>query len=306
MIGTTSSGLVPQVTSGPIEGASISTTRSKTGAKRGTTQRRVSPLAGLLFDEDGEPLVAAHAVKDGIRYRYYVSRSLQHGTEPGAGALRMPGLVLEAAIAEELAGQLDHPLQLVGSARVELEPHQMNRMASTCLDTAAQLRKGSAPLLRKLISRIEVRRTHIAVDVCNASLALHLGTRLKRDAPNQTQLHVDAQLRRSGRVVRLVERDGTVVGKSEPHQHLTRLMHLAHVWWAEMQDQGLSATELGRRHSVDKTYVSRVVRLSFLSPNIIQRILAGEQPAALNARRLLGLRSIPLNWDEQEKLLLSP
>ena len=67
----------------------------------------------------------------------------------------------------------------------------------------------------------------------------------------------------------------------------------------------LSASELALRHRVDKTYVSRVLRLGFLSPKITQRILAGEQPPALNARRLLGLRSIPLSWAEQEELLLS-
>lgn len=72
-----------------------------------------------------------------------------------------------------------------------------------------------------------------------------------------------------------------------------------------MQEEGLSATELAARHNVDKTYVSRVIRLRFLSSKIVERILSGEQPTALNARRLLGLRSIPLCWPEQEDLLLS-
>ena len=82
-------------------------------------------------------------------------------------------------------------------------------------------------------------------------------------------------------------------------------MQLARGWWKEMQVNRLSATEVAARYHVDKTYVSRVVRLGFLSPKITQRILAGEQPPNLNARRLLGLRSIPLSWAEQERLLLS-
>ena len=39
-----------------------------------------SPLAGKLFDEQGDALTPSHAVKGERRYRYYVSRSLMTGT----------------------------------------------------------------------------------------------------------------------------------------------------------------------------------------------------------------------------------
>lgn len=88
-------------------------------------------------------------------------------------------------------------------------------------------------------------------------------------------------------------------------RHLIKLLQLAHTWWRGMQEDALTATELANRHCVDKTYVSRVVRLSLLAASILERILAGDHPQALKARQLLGLRSIPLSWVEQEKLLLS-
>jgi hypothetical protein len=41
-----------------------------------TRPRQPSLLTGLLFDPDGNPMTPTHAVKNGTRYRYYVSRPL--------------------------------------------------------------------------------------------------------------------------------------------------------------------------------------------------------------------------------------
>jgi hypothetical protein len=43
------------------------------GERRTTNTPTASLLAGLIVDEAGEPLVAAHACKGKVRYRYYVS-----------------------------------------------------------------------------------------------------------------------------------------------------------------------------------------------------------------------------------------
>lgn len=39
--------------------------------------------------------------------------------------------------------------------------------------------------------------------------------------------------------------------------------------------------------------------LAFLSPAVVQSILAGRQPAELNSRRLLAKDAIPLSWAQQ-------
>jgi site-specific DNA recombinase len=58
--------------------------QSKLASNGRETRTRVhakdpSLLAGLLFDAQGDPLVATHATRKGRRYRYYVSRALEHG-----------------------------------------------------------------------------------------------------------------------------------------------------------------------------------------------------------------------------------
>src|ERR1700737_5634144 len=61
-----------------------------------------SPLAGKLFDENGEPLYACGARKGARRYRYYVSRKLIQGSsagQAGGGGWRLSAPQLEKSVA---------------------------------------------------------------------------------------------------------------------------------------------------------------------------------------------------------------
>jgi site-specific DNA recombinase len=48
---------------------------------------------------------------------------------------------------------------------------------------------------------------------------------------------------------------------------------------------------------------TRLIRLTFLAPDIIRAILDGRHPPELSARRLLADTRFPLDWDEQRNLL---
>jgi site-specific DNA recombinase len=54
---------------------------------------------------------------------------------------------------------------------------------------------------------------------------------------------------------------------------------------------------------VDKSYVSRVVNLAFLAPDIIESIISGHQPADLNVEKLMKRTDLPLDWVQQRQLL---
>ena len=74
--------------------------------KRGE-DRQQHLLAGVLFDANGEPMTPTHAVKKGIRYRYYVSRRLITGAKAGADGdqatgQRLPAVELERLVVQRL------------------------------------------------------------------------------------------------------------------------------------------------------------------------------------------------------------
>ena len=58
-----------------------------------------------------------------------------------------------------------------------------------------------------------------------------------------------------------------------------------------------------REEQVTSYYVTRVVYLAFLAPDIVQRIVRGEHPLTLNATRLIRAVPLPLAWDEQRTRL---
>ena len=69
--------------------------------------------------------------------------------------------------------------------------------------------------------------------------------------------------------------------------------------WRKMLDTGVHATleDLARAKGVAPSYVSRVLRLTLLAPEIVEAILDGRQPAELQLDGLL--EKFPLEWDLQ-------
>src|SRR3546814_14539342 len=73
------------------------------GTRSSPRVRHPSILTGKLFDDRDEPLIAVHANKGKVRYRYYVSRSLQHsGDARKTGGMRLPAREIETMVIERL------------------------------------------------------------------------------------------------------------------------------------------------------------------------------------------------------------
>src|SRR3954453_18828971 len=73
--------------------AEVQSTLAANRTERVSRQSRdPSPLTGLLFDADGERLTPNHALKKGVRYRYYVSRHLITGDKTEGRGMRLPAL----------------------------------------------------------------------------------------------------------------------------------------------------------------------------------------------------------------------
>jgi hypothetical protein len=66
-----------------------------------------------------------------------------------------------------------------------------------------------------------------------------------------------------------------------------------------MLDKGVysSVSEIGHAENISKSYVSRILRLALLAPDIIEAILAGQTDQAMMLEQLE--RPLPANWEEQ-------
>ena len=74
-------------------------------------------------------------------------------------------------------------------------------------------------------------------------------------------------------------------------------------YWAKLIDMGVAAngSDIAQREGLEASTVNERLRLSLLSPHIIEDILNGAQPAGLTMQWLTR-NSFPANWSKQEKL----
>lgn len=73
-------------------------------------------------------------------------------------------------------------------------------------------------------------------------------------------------------------------------------------YWQKMIDTGevANATELARRFKLEPGWVSEVLRMTRLAPDIIRAVMDGRQPRHLNLHALRGRQAeVPLDWQEQ-------
>jgi hypothetical protein len=75
--------------------------------------------------------------------------------------------------------------------------------------------------------------------------------------------------------------------------------------WRNMLESGQYQTirEIAAAENINETYVGRVLRLTFLAPDIVGAIVNGRQPAGLQLDALM--RRFPVGWEEQRATLLS-
>ena len=92
--------------------------------------------------------------------------------------------------------------------------------------------------------------------------------------------------------------------RAAPDVSLIKLLVRAFAWREKLDSAGgTSIKALARRDGASGSYATRLMRLTFLAPQIISDILDGRQPPHLNAAKLISDSRLPLAWSEQRAAL---
>jgi hypothetical protein len=92
--------------------------------------------------------------------------------------------------------------------------------------------------------------------------------------------------------------------RRDPDRSLCRLLAQAHKYHAMvMQSAGKTMGQLAAEADVGGSYFARVLRLSFLAPEVAKAILHGRHPIELTAKRLVSETQIPIAWGDQRTIL---
>src|SRR5437588_4103242 len=86
---------------------------------------------------------------------------------------------------------------------------------------------------------------------------------------------------------------------AKPNARLIKLLIRAHRFHATLiGNADVPFAALAKQEGVSRSYFTRLVRLSYLAPDITQAILDGHQPPDLTTDKLLAHSRLPLTWHE--------
>ena len=92
--------------------------------------------------------------------------------------------------------------------------------------------------------------------------------------------------------------------KLKGHHSLCRILAQAYRYnEMVLRNDGKTIAELAAEAGVGGSYLSRILRLSFLAPDVVKAILRDRHPIELTAKRLAYRTRLPIAWDEQRALL---
>jgi hypothetical protein len=153
--------------------------------------------------------------------------------------------------------------------------------------------------LSVLVDRVDLTETGIRV-----SLRLPNSITEEQRGENAIALVITRvfpmQIRRRGFEMRLVIQGNRAPA---PLADLTLIKAIARGrQWADdlLTGRVESVAAIAKREGVLPNYVRRLTRLAFLSPRIVEAIVAGHQPPELTAKALTERIELPLLWSAQE------
>jgi DNA invertase Pin-like site-specific DNA recombinase len=277
----------------------------------GTRTHQPSLLAGMLFDIEGNRMTPSYAVKLGRRYRYYVSRPLitQDQAERSIG-LRIPAAEIEHLVTSRMRQWLLDPGGIYQSTRLA-DPLAQRRLIAR----AGEIGKSWTELpgtrqrafLTTLIDHIDVGADQIDIHLRPGRLAalLDVAATPLSSATDEIQiLSVSVRLRRAGQAIKMLIEGTDPFATAKPDARLVKLLIRARQFNATLLDSdGVPFAALAKRERVSPSYFTRLVRLSYLAPDITEAILDGRQPRDLTADKLLAHSRLSLGWHEQRAAL---
>ena len=284
----------------------------------GARGRHPSLLTGMVFDETGERLTPAHAVKKGTRYRYYVSTSLVTGMARNrSSGRRIPAGNLEGLVINRLRTFLADPGAILDAVDGDSHNGSGRSQLIECGRQLAEDLGGLAPdtvkaMLMTLLCRVEIRSGRVEIAISRSRLTELLAGSLDLKMPHQAPtsalddllgLTVPVGLKRVGREMRMLVENADDQTPADPS--LLRILARAHHIQARLiQNPKLTVHDIAREEQVSAAYLYSLLRLPWLAPDITTAIINGRKPPQLTAQTLMCLTPrLPAGWAEQRKLL---
>ncbi len=262
--------------------------------KRPTNEPQRALLQGLMFDPEGRPMVPTYGSNGTRRYTYYVSRKdLARKGDPRPTRFRRGEI--ESHVTRQLIVLLndEHALRRMSGAN---EAEALQTLFDRGLWLAQDLARPGCTedALRGILNAIHVTKDAIRMELKPDALGI--------GDPNTWPCTIPRPI--GGRPFR----EAKLKMDAKPHNDrydadlVSLLAEAMEVQRLVQASPELSLNQLGKREGRCRTHLARLLRISWLSPRIVEAVAAGTQPKPVTRKALL-TAEFPLAWDEQERML---
>jgi hypothetical protein len=193
-------------------------------------------------------------------------------------------------------------LSLAAQAWLVIAPGEVSQFAARSAAAATAVANKGREMVRHLVQQVRLLSGRIEIDISTRALADLLHAPVSVGAPAVITLACEVRLTRTGRALRLIQNSGRGIGDASSDPTLVKLVAKARSWWSQLRTGEVDVSTLARREGVTDSYITRIVRLAFLSPAVVDAIVTGTQLASINGGALTAPGAIPIEWAEQEAL----
>ena len=246
-------------------------------------------LSRLLFDDAGHRMVATHATKNRVRYRYYISEPHIRGPSklPLGSISRVPAADIEGTIIKALTAHFDDATQ----------PGQ----------THVQIDRGT---MVAHVARIEVRNNQLAISIKShdPKASTDLDQSVERDPASSYKAFSENLLlipwrKPPSKAPRAILLPATASAhrtrpiRAERRADLIRSIARGREWLNEIIAGTTSdVEEIAKRENCSVRHVSRTISMAFLAPALVKAAIEGSLPRGVG---IANLRDAPAEWSRQ-------
>ncbi len=272
-------------------------------------------LHGLIWDDRGRPLYTNTGGTEKQRYRYYDSEPKVPGRQKQLSKVRVRADAVEELTFTSMLAFLRDVAEirraLLPLSRLENKPEQLAVQANAVAERLAKSTKNQIRRLYEVIFvRVEVAKTELRLLIKCSELARLLATgqfpihRVGVDENVSSQVHlisVNANLicahRDFNLPIKPIQRYGM------PDIKLVALLSRAFEARAfVMANREKPIADLAKAFKLGPSKFARLIRLTYLAPDLQAAIIDGNHPMDLTPHKLI-YSTMPLDWHQQRLLL---
>jgi site-specific DNA recombinase len=298
-------------------------TNNRTSGRR---SKHPSLLVGKIEIEDGQTLTPTHTVKRGVRYRYYAnlrtpskSNADRNSSQP---IIRIPAAAIERLVTDRFLTLLNSQIDLADlSQPLNLSASQLREVIQKAKETADVWHNSSAAeqrtILQAVLIKVRLHSDHVELQLSRSRLLKNLlgsTTFISKktesvtvQASEQTiddtiSIQTSTGLEPTGNGLRLIINNAN---HTAANMQLAPLLGEAFILRETLLNGPHDSIEaMSKALQMGKGYISARIRLTFLSPGLIKKILNGDVPNRLSPTRLIeASKNLPVKWAEQDQFI---